>query len=245
MVRDMIERAVVGKVVYSDGIPKYTYREMLHQYTADFPWAQEGDDFLLGADVDTLLSDRAAMFAPEYMMRYAENAVIRQENNDSRPFVLRTENIIQGRHVYVEPEFPLPPLPTVFLFFLFCVLIVAVECLFNKRFWGWDALLLLMQGMVGMLLVFMFFFSEHPGVGSNWLVWMFNPFFLVGIPFVVRAALKRQKTLWHPIYFIDLTLFIVFSPWMPQEFGNIVVPLALCLLSRPISYYLYYKKNKL
>ena len=42
----------------------------------------------------------------------------------------------------------------------------------------------------------------------------------------------------------NITFFIVFSPWIPQDFGDIVVPLALILLSRPISYYLFYQRNQ-
>lgn len=242
-VRDAIERCLEGRIVYPDSIPLYTYRQMLRQYTAAHPWAQEGNDILLGSAVDTALSARAAMFAPEYMLRYAENAYVYAENNDKRPLVLDTEILLQKRPQTVEPEFPLSPTQAMLVLLAFAVLILLLERLFNRQCWLWDAILLAGQGVAGLLLLFMFFFSEHPAVDSNWQIWVLNPIALIALPMVVKAAWKRKKTLWHAVFSVILTTFLVFSPWMPQEFGKLVVPLALTLLTRPISYYLYYRKN--
>jgi len=242
-VRDAIEGCVEGHVVYPDSIPLYTYREMLHQYTKEHPWAQEGNDILLGSAVDTSLSARAAMFAPEYMLRYADNAFIYSENNDKRPLLICKEILLQKKPQKIEPEFPLTPIQAMLVLFGFSLLVLFFERWLNWQFWLWDAVLLLGQGMAGLLLLFMFFFSEHPAVDSNWQIWVLNPIALVALPMVIKAAYKRKKTLWHVVFFVILSTFIVFSPWMPQEFGKIVVPLALTLLTRPISYYLYYRKN--
>ena len=245
MVRDMIERAVNGTIVYPDGLPKYTYRKILHQYTSEYPWEQEGNDMLLGAAVDTLLSDRAAMFAPEYLMQYAAGAVIRQDDNAPRKLIASEEILVQKTLSANPPAFPLSPLQFMLAFLGVCLLVLLVEYAMGRMAWAWDVLLLLMQGMAGLLVAFLYFFSEHPAVDSNWQLWVVNPLALFGIPLVVRAALRRERSIWHPVYFTVLTLFIVFSPWIPQDFGNIIVPLALCLLTRPISYYLYYRKKKI
>lgn len=245
MVRNMIERCVDGRVQYPDSIPLGTYREMLHEYTAQHPWAQEGNDILLGASVDTVLSARAAMFAPDYMRRYAEGAFICSVENNMKPLVKSTEIILQKKNNSMPDEFPLSPEEMAGLCFLVFLALMLFERCVNWMFWFGDMLLLLVQGLAGVLLTFMFFFSEHPAVDSNWQIWVLNPLALVGIPYVVKSAWMRKKTLWHALYFVILTLFMVFSPWIPQDFGKLVVPLTLCLLTRPISYYLYYRKNKI
>jgi hypothetical protein len=242
-VRDAIERCVDGHVVYPDSLPLFTHRQMLHQYTNLHPWAREGNDILLGADVDTVVDIRAAQFAPEYMLRYADNAFIYADNNDKRPLVLQKKILLHRIPQKVRPEFPLSPTQTMLALVAFAVLVVLVERWLNWQFWLWDAVLLLGQGIAGLLLLFMFFFSEHPAVDSNWQIWVLNPIALIALPMVVKAAYKRKKTLWHAAFFVILSTFLVFSPWMPQEFGKLVVPLALTLLTRPISYYLYYRKN--
>ncbi len=144
----------------------------------------------------------------------------------------------------IEPIFLISPLATGWILLAFALVVVLIEFATHYMLWIWDVILLFLQGCAGTILLFMFFFSQHPAVDSNWLVLLLNPIAFFGIPLVVKAAWHRRKTLWHAYNFTVLTLFIVFSPWIPQDFGDIVVPLALILLTRPISYYLFYQRKK-
>lgn len=125
-----------------------------------------------------------------------------------------------------------------------CIVIMILEAWSKRIFWLWDVLLLLLQGTAGTLLTFMFLFSEHPAVDSNWQIWVLNPIALIGIPLVIKAALRHQRTHWYAFQFTVLALFLLFSPWIPQVFAKITVPLALCLLTRPISYYYFCHRKK-
>ncbi|MBP5393477.1 MAG: hypothetical protein J6Y59_06655, partial [Bacteroidaceae bacterium] len=78
----------------------------------------------------------------------------------------------------------------------------------------------------------------------NWQIWILNPIFFIGIPLVIKAAIRHKQTLWYAFYFVVLALFLLFSPWIPQVFAKITVPLALCLLTRPLSYYLLSHRKK-
>ena len=237
-VRDMVEGVIMGSIQYPDSLPHQTARQILHKYTAQHPWAQEGNDLLLGAEMDTIMSERAAMFIPENMMQAFDGAYILSRNGDMRPLVRNKKVILEAKPQAVEPEFPLSPMQATLVFAAICLLILMLEIWTKHLFWLWDALILLLQGLAGTLLTFMFLFSEHPGVGSNWQVWLFNPIYLIGIPLVIKAATGHKQTLWYAFYFAVLALFLLFSPWIPQVFAKITVPLALCLLTRPLSYYL-------
>ena len=246
-VRDMIERVLTDDVVYpdlqNDDDKPLTHRRMLHQYNGAEEWSQEGCDILLGAETDTILSQRATMFLPEYMMRYAEGAVIRDSINNVRPLVRQTRIVVpQGE---VRPIAFLPYSPKVVtwsLLVLFAALLL-VERFMHYQLWMIDIAVLLFQGVVGILLLFMMLVSHHPGVHHNWLLWPFTPLALWGMVLVVKAAWRGGRTKWHAFSFAYLTAFLVFSPWIPQEFGNIIVPLTLSLLTRPISYLMAYGKD--
>ncbi|MBO4550719.1 MAG: DUF4105 domain-containing protein, partial [Bacteroidaceae bacterium] len=84
MVRDLVEQVIVGNIQYPDTLPHLSAREILHKYTAEHPWAQEGNDLLLGAEVDTIMSEHAAMFIPENMMTAFDGAFIRNGKGDMR-----------------------------------------------------------------------------------------------------------------------------------------------------------------
>ena len=243
-VRDMVEQVVMGSVQYPDTLPHQTAREILHHYTAQHPWAQEGNDLLLGSEMDTILSERAAMFIPENMMQAFDGAYILSENGDMRPLVRSKKVILEAKQQVVEPEFPLSPLQAVLVFAAICILILVLEIWTKRLWWLWDVVILLLQGIAGTLLTFMFLFSEHPGVDSNWQVWVFNPIYFIGIPLVIKSAIRHKETLWYAFYFAVLALFLLFSPWIPQVFAKITVPLALCLLTRPLSYYYFCHRKK-
>lgn len=261
MVRDMIEEAINGRIQYPDTLPHETFREVLHHYTADHPWAQEGNDLLLGAGVDTILSARAAMFVPENLMRAFDDAFICTMRGDMRPLVKSKECLIPANsqtfsvsrskeedtdtttissslHKGLDGIASLSPVQMMLAFGGLCLLILLLEVWTKRIFWLWDVLLLLVQGAAGLLLTFMCLFSQHPAVDSNWQIWVLNPIALIGIPFVIKSAIRREPTYWYSFYFVVLALFLLFSPWIPQVFAKITVPLALCLLTRPVSYYL-------
>ena len=259
MVRDMIEEAINGRIQYPDTLPHETFREVLHHYTADHPWAQEGNDLLLGAGVDTILSARAAMFVPENLMQAFDGAFICTPRGDMRPLVKSKECLIPAHsqtfsvsrskeketdtstissslHKGLDGIASLSPVQMMLAFGGLCLLILLLEVWTKRIFWLWDVLLLLLQGAAGLLLTFMFLFSQHPAVDSNWQIWVLNPIALIGIPFVIKSAIRREPTYWYSFYFVVLALFLF--PWIPQVFAKITVPLALCLLTRPVSYYL-------
>lgn len=243
-VRDVIEQVVNGEIDYPALAHGETYRQLLHQLTKNYPWSQEGNDFLLGADVDKPLSDRESMFLPLHLMSYLDGATLRDENG-VRSLVGKKEILLQEVAVARRPSRWHSPKGLAWAFFLVNLLILLVERSLRRKWWIYDVVLLTLQGLAGCLLAFMFFFSEHPAVGSNWLVWVFNPLPLFGAFCVARAALKGGISRWHAFNFAVLTFFILISPLLSQKFGQIVVPLTLVLWLRPLSYLLSGKRRKI
>mgnify|MGYP002623619191 CR=1 FL=1 len=244
MVRDMVEQTVFGNIMYPDSLPRQTAREILHRYTEGHPWAETGNDLLLGATADTILSVHAALFIPENMMKAFQGAIVVNAKGDRRPLTRSTKVVLEAKTLAGEPDFPLRPSEAMLALGIACLLIASAETWSRRTFWLWDVILLLLQGSAGTLIAFMFFFSEHPAVGSNWHICILNPVALAGIPLVIKAAVRHKPTMWYAAYFVVLALFLLFSPWIPQVFAKITVPLTLCLLTRPISYYLVWQQRE-
>ena len=78
------------------------------------------------------------------------------------------------------------------LMLLFTLGLIAWERRTGKTALWWDGLLLAAQGLMGLVVSFLFFFSEHPAVGSNWLVAALNPLPLALLFWYVRHARRRQ-----------------------------------------------------
>lgn len=241
-VMDCIDSCITGQIVYSWKEEPKTYRRILHEYTDSFPWTREGNDVLLGADVDTLLSHKATCFIPGYYMHALSNAVVRNDFQDTRKLVHETVTLVEASPSAVKemPGFPLTPLEAGWMFFAIALAIMLMEFLTRKMFWPLDIILLLLHGLAGCLILFMFLFSEHPTLGSNWLVGVLNPLPLIALPFVTKAAWHDRRTLWHYFMAVWLAVFMLFMPWMPQHMCVLAVPVIATLLSRHISYILHY-----
>lgn len=244
-VMDCVDACVDGVVSYSWETEPRTYRRMMHEYTVDAPWAQEGNDFLLGADVDTLLSHKAICFLPEYYQHALADAVIRDKVKDTRRLVKETVTVLEANEAIRKAQssgmdFPLSPLMTGCVVFVIGLLLMFMEFVTRRMCWIIDILLMFAHGLAGCLILFVFLFSAHPTLDSNWLVAVFNPLPLIVLPYVVKAAWKDKVSYWHHFMAIWLALFLLFIPWMPQQIGVLPVAIVATLLTRRISYLLHY-----
>ena len=241
--RDKIEECIEGKVVYSDSLSGKSYRSIVHEFTAGSPWGEFGIDLCLGAEADKEINKGQQMFSPFYMKYYASNAYIVDAGGSRRPLILDETKIVDVEPEEVQPGFILSPLMCGALFLALCVVMAWGQWKTQRIWWGWDIVLYGLQGLAGCIIAFLFFFSVHPTVGSNWLLILFNPIPLLYLPFMVYKAVKRKKDYYHVGNMVYLTLFITILPFCGQEFNLTVLPLALGLLVTSASHVLVWNKK--
>ena len=241
--RDKIEECIEGKVVYPDSLSGKSYRSIVHEFTAGSPWNEFGIDLCLGAEADKEINKRQQMFSPFYMKYYASNAYIVDAGGTRRPLILDETKIVDVEQDEVQPGFVLSPLMCGALFLALCVVMAWGQWKTQRIWWGWDIVLYGLQGLAGCIIAFLFFFSVHPTVGSNWLLILFNPIPLLYLPFMVYKAVKRKKDYYHVGNMVYLTLFITILPFCGQEFNLTVLPLALGLLVTSASHVLVWNKK--
>ena len=128
------------------------------------------------------------------------------------------------------------------------LILVVVSCWIEYRrrrvWWGIDLVLFFLQGVAGCVIAFLFFFSVHPTVGSNWLLIFLNPLPLLFLPITIRQIRKGEKSLFDKANIAVLTLFILFLPLIPQKISLVIVPLALILLLRSLLHLLVVRARK-
>ena len=241
--RDKIEECIEGKVVYPDSLSGKSYRSIVHEFTAGSLWDEFGIDLCLGAEADKEINKRQQMFSPFYMKYYASNAYIVDAGGTRRPLILDETKIVDVEPEEVQPGFILSPLMCGALFLALCVVMAWGQWKTQRIWWEWDIVLYGLQGLAGCIIAFLFFFSVHPTVGSNWLLILFNPIPLLYLPFMVYKAVKRKKDYYHVGNMVYLTLFITILPFCGQEFNLTVLPLALGLLVTSASHVLVWNKK--
>ena len=248
----IIEKAVEktgGKVVYAKKDADYeqtTFRQILHRYTAPSPWLEFGIDFVLGSEVDSPRSQEEQMFIPFIYESELDQAVIQQKDGSTTKMVDRKEDIPPIGQLKQAGEFPLSPFMT-FSILLLIVIGMAVVDIMRGKLSSWlDIAGFFIRGLAGFLVAFLFFFSEHPAVGSNWLVLAFNPLVFIMIPdvvysiwqkrFMARVTIKGREYDWFELVNLAVLLFTLLLFALPIQSLNIaMLPLVLTLLVRSVT----------
>ena len=247
--RDKVEQGIEGKVVYPKGVKERSFREIVREYTDGHEWSAFGIDLCLGSEADEPIDERKQMFSPFYMLEFARGAMIHRADTIV-PFVKAEKLLLdfssKDEELFEKDEDVSLPSPWTCAWAWWTItLVLVVLGIRNKKvYWGWDVLLFGAQGIGGCVIAFLFFFSVHPTVGSNWMLMMLNPLPLFYLPVMVYKAIKGKKDYFHLINAVVLTLFIVLMPFIQQKFNPTVLPLALNLLTCSVGHLIIYNRRK-
>lgn len=231
-VRDQIKHCLDGKLVYTAPVAKKSLRDIVHEYSKNYAWSVFGQDLLLGAEADRTASREIQQFAPLYLEKDLSTARIRQADGQMRPLVKQVQKLVTEHSMPRAKGFPISPLCCAILLLVFTIASAIRDYSRKKLSWIYDFILLVSQGLTGCLITFMFFFSQHPTVDSNWLIIFLNPLPLVFLYATIRAERRGLRNRYQEIVRFVWAAFIVFSFLMPQHFGAEILLLALCLLIR-------------
>jgi len=231
-VRDMIENCLDGKVQYPDRPTERTLRDAVHFYSHYYEWSTFGQDLVIGQQADRPATGRDLEFAPLILEQDINLTVRYSQLGQPSPLVKEQHRLLDCPPLTVQTAFPLSPKVVIIILLLATIALGVFEYLNGRIYWKVDTTLLVLQGLAGCLVAFLFFFSTHPTVGSNWLVWIFNPLPLLGIYWQIRGARKQNYKAYHLVAALVIAAFLLATLFIPQRISIEAVLLALILLIR-------------
>lgn len=169
-----------------------SFRDIVHQYCKGHPWARFGIDLCIGSEADRPITQRQMMFAPFYLMDAFAGAQI---ENDSiqRPLAEAARLIVDATPGTDESGWIFTPLQCALLLFILTVGATIYGIRRRTGLWGVDLFLFSAAGIVGCVLAFLAFFSEHPAVSSNFLLFVFHPGQLLFLPYIIIVTEKERN----------------------------------------------------
>jgi len=227
--RDMVEK-VAGKQMETKNILPHantTFRNLIHDYLnkGDQQWSKLGIDILLGSPLDKVVTNREAMFLPDYLMYAFDSSVL---NNKS--LVEEKKTLLpESAEAKSKPIF----IPVVVSSILF--LLIALLSFFKSGKWKlffkiFDFIFFLILGLLGALLVFMWFGTDHAMCKNNFnLLWAL-PVYLP-ISFFIFSKKEWVKLFYHFIFFYSLTLVAAWF-FLPQQMNISLLPVVGIVLIR-------------
>ena len=229
--RDMITDHLNGKIRYREEEQYPSFRELIHEWNEEHPWARFGNDMLLGIQADQPTDISEQQFIPANTMRDFDNAYILSEDGEKRPLVGCKMVVVPAREQVVEKEFPLRPRTCAIILLVVTILVCIIERISKKIFWGYDLLLMLASGLAGCVL-FVMIFSQHPTVKINLQLLLLNPLPLFFIWRMVRRTRKHMPDRQYLGWIILIILAMMAS--LLQHFAEGMLLVALSLLVRNI-----------
>lgn len=227
--RDIITSHIDGTTMYKrEADSEATFRSMIHKYNETHRWARFGNDLLLGvkADRPTTLSEQ--QFLPENLSNDFATAEI-VGNGTRRNLVSNDILILPHTQDVGSDSFPLSPTVCMASLAALIVLLTLAECRTKANFWLLDTILMLADGLCGLILLAMVF-SQHPTVSLNLQILLLNPMSAIMLVPTIKALRRQRANLWLKAWAACIILFI--AGGFIQSYAEGMYFVALSLLFR-------------
>ncbi len=190
--RDIIEQSIDGKIIYDRVGEQKSFRHLIHEWNSNHLWARWGNDFLLGVKADRKVTVRESQFLPYSLYHDFDNARIVSKGQPDRNLVTATRWALPTAYVDAPmstvDQWLLRPLSVAVAYLLVLTAVIGIERKRGKRLWQFDAFVLAVTGLMGMVLLAMVF-SQHPTVSLNFQILVFNPLSLL----LLKPILKNLR----------------------------------------------------
>lgn len=217
-----------------------TFRECLSAVTQAHPWYSFGINLLMGSDVDDSATREELQFVPANLMNDFGKAYLVDASGNRVPLVKAVNLLVKEDRPPIAHS-NLTPFNVSLLLLVFTFIVQLCEIRKKKFFWGFDVLLMSLQGAAGCLLLFMALFSEHPAVGSNYAIIILNPLALFIMPAMIYRIIRYRSPALAWVQVAFAVLFLLTAIIALQSYP---IPLYFCavtILSR--SLFLIYKER--
>lgn len=237
-IRDVSETVTNSPINFSvpEDFEQKTFRELIHEHVDRNSWGSLGIDVALGSVIDRNASANEYMFLPKYIHSFFEVAKI-----GNRDFVKSSSTLYERKKGNASFNFLLSPLMILGLIALLILYITYKDYKNKKRSHWLDVTLFCITGIIGVLLLLLWFATDHTATAHNYNLLWAVPLNIV----VIGQLFKKQPKNWFRSYlkFLILMLCLMTLHWIigVQVFAIGLAPLLVALAVRYIYLIKYLK----
>lgn len=203
--------------------PAPTFRNMLHAYLfkGEKYWSAFGIDLLLASRIDRAVKNEEAMFLPDYLMKGFDSSLVRRQS------------FVQSKNTILESEeknnagFSFTPMMATIGLLLVGLAITFLKGKGTLAFIApyFDGLLFFILGIMGCLMLYMWYGTEHELCRNNYNLYWALP------THIIAAFVASRNTSFIRKYFsisaILCAVVVLCWPFLPQEMNAAFFPLVL------------------
>ncbi|WP_439131855.1 lipoprotein N-acyltransferase Lnb domain-containing protein [Polaribacter sp.] len=207
-----------------------SFRQLMDNESPWNTWGSFGINLALGNKLDAKANYKEYMYLPDYVYRIFNESMVYIHNQPKK--LVKREDVLLD---FKEVKQTIPILNPFLVFTAFCLLglLITYKDFKKNKITKWfDFVLLFTTGIIGVLIVFLWFFTNHSTTPNNFnFLWAFAPNLIIAI-----LTFKKTRKQWITLYFKILVLLIVLVPifWIIgiQSFPIAVIPLLILFFVR-------------
>ena len=227
-IKDVVVLNVDSKVVFNEpkGFQPKTFRTLIQEQLDVNSWGSVGIDLALGSVIDRPATPEEHMFLPQYIHTFFGAATFANTNKN---LVTKDEVLYKKKETETSKNLLFSPFVIFGVLGLIIIAITYFDYKKQRRTKLLDLLIFSITGLIGILILFLWFATDHEATAQNYnLLWAFA----LNL-FVIGQLNKPSPKLWFLKYlkFIFIMLCLLTFHWIVgiQVFAIALWPLILAL----------------
>ena len=213
--RLMLEKCVNGTIDYhftDDTLTAQSYRQNIGERLSNSPWFNFGIYICLGEPTDRNMSDSLRMFEPVHMHNVFTRAEIVDSLGNRRPLVV-SDNYLHRSDTKSECQWTLFT-PNI-VFWVMFLLVVAHTIFYYRRkkddYIWFDSAFYSLYGILGILVFFLSFISEHACVFPNYNILFFSLLYLLCPVLCLVKRFRPALKYFHIFAFVSVSIALLMA----------------------------------
>jgi len=230
-IRDVLSTVTNNAITFKkpESFEPKTFRTLIYEHVDKNSWGSFGIDVALGSVVDRQASANEFMFLPKYIHAFFEVSKI-NGNED----LVKSSNVLYKRTTDNSSGFIFSPLVILGLLAIVILFITYKDFKGQKRTKWLDITLFSLTGTIGILLLLLWFGTDHTATWQNYNLLWACPLNIIVIGQLLKAKIKN----WVKSYlkFLVIMLCLMTMHWLigVQVFAIALIPLLIALAVRYI-----------
>ena len=215
-IRDVLDNVYGGSLSFTSEPEKKSFRQLMDLYLEKNKWGDLGIDICLGPEIDYDVSFNEEMFLPDYLFKGIENAVRDGDKN-----IVSITNIINLQKEDFQ-SYSLSPHYIFLIFFIISIYLSFRQVKYGIKYFIFDSIYLMVSGIIGCLLVYLWFFTDHLSSYNFNIVWAMPFNIIISILILVNPNSSLVK--WYMfLYSVLLFSLLILWNWIPQNLNEILL----------------------